>query len=47
MNMEASLAYAIERLIQLILRLSPGCRQAELIAAGRLLMQYEQSRRNH
>lgn len=46
MNMEADLAYAVERLIKMILRLDPQCHQAELLAAGRLLMQYEQARRN-
>jgi len=46
MNMEADFAYAVERLIQIILRLNPQCSQAELLAAGRLLMQYEQNRRD-
>lgn len=46
MNMEADFAYAVERLIQIILRMNPQCSQAELLAAGRLLMQYEQSRRD-
>jgi hypothetical protein len=46
MNMEADLAYAVERLIQLVLRMQPNCSQAELLAAARLLMQYEQQRRD-
>ena len=46
MNMEADFAYAVERLIQIILRMNPNCSQAELLAAGRLLMQYEQQRRD-
>ena len=44
--MEADFAYAVERLIQIILRMNPNCSQAELLAAGRLLMQYEQQRRD-
>jgi hypothetical protein len=47
MNMEADFAYAVERLIQIILRMNPQCSQAELLAAGRLLIQYEQNRRNN
>ena len=46
MSMEADFAYAVERLIQIILRMNPNCSQAELLAAGRLLMQYEQRRRD-
>ena len=46
MNMEADFAYAVERLIQIILRMNPQCSQAELLAAGRLLVQYEQQRRD-
>ena len=33
MNMEADFAYAVERLIQIILRMNPNCSQAELLAA--------------
>ena len=47
MNMEADFAYAVERLLQVILRMNPKCSQAEVLAAGRLLMQYEKLRRNH
>lgn len=46
MSMEADLAYSVERLIQLILRMQPNCSQAEFLAAARLLMQYEQQRRD-
>ena len=46
MNMEAEFAYAVERLLQVILRMNPKCSQAEVLAAGRLLMQYEQQRRD-
>jgi hypothetical protein len=46
MNMEADFAYAVERLLQIILRMNPKCSQAEVLAAGRLLMQYEQQRRD-
>ncbi len=46
MNMEADFAYAVERLLQVILRMNPKCSQAEVLAAGRLLMQYEQQRRD-
>jgi len=44
--MEADFAYAVERLLQIILRMNPKCSQAEVLAAGRLLMQYEQQRRD-
>jgi hypothetical protein len=37
---------SVERLIQLILRMQPNCSQAEFLAAARLLMQYEQQRRD-
>jgi hypothetical protein len=46
MNMEADLAYAVERLMQIVLRMQPNCSQAEFLAAARLLMQYEQQRRD-
>ena len=46
MNMEADFAYAVERLIQLILRFNPQCSQAEVVAAARLLIQYEKKRRD-
>jgi hypothetical protein len=46
MNMEADFAYAVERLLQIILRMNPKCSQAEVLAAGRLLMQYEQQLRD-
>lgn len=44
--MEADLAYAVERLMQIVLRMQPNCSQAEFLAAARLLMQYEQQRRD-
>jgi hypothetical protein len=46
MNMEADFAYSVERLLQVILRINPKCSQAEVLAAGKLLMQYEQQRRD-
>jgi len=32
--------------LQVILRMNPKCSQAEVLAAGKLLMQYEQQRRD-